>query len=328
MRKIFLLTCVIITLVHIATAQNDNYDKAIATGYKGGVIKDIKAVKKALNFCVIGDWGRYGEPYQKAVAEQMSNAAVGIDATMILSMGDNFYPKGVQSEYDPTWQQSFENVYTTLALHSDWYVCLGNHDYKTNPDAEIAYSKISARWKMPARYFNFTKKINSDSTKTVEFFYIDSSPFQTEYYTNDEYATNVKLTDTVAQKKWLTDALQKSNATWKFVVGHHPLYSAGKRKGKTADMENSFKNLFEQYKVDAYLCGHEHHLEYDEPEGVHFKQIISGAGAEATPVTIAPYAKFVQQDFGFVTASITAKEALFQFINWEGKILYSSSLKK
>jgi hypothetical protein len=327
MKKLIIFSLLLFTTL-VLQAQNDNYKKAIETGYKDGVIKDLKAIKKALSFCVIGDWGRYGAFYQKAVAEQMSNAIVGVDATMIVSTGDNFYPKGVKSEYDPIWQQSFENVYTSLPLHEDWFVSLGNHDYKTNPDAEVAYSKLSARWHMPARYFNFVKKINGDSTKTVEFFFIDSSPFQSEYYTNDEYVNNVKTADTSAQKKWLEEALKNSKATWKLVVGHHPLYSAGKRKGKTQDMQNAFEALFNKYKVDAYFCGHEHHLEYDEPESVSFKQFISGAGSEATAVSSATYAKFVQQEFGFLTASITGKEMLVQFVSWEGKILYTTTITK
>jgi hypothetical protein len=93
-------------------------------------------------------------------------------------------------------------------------------------------------------------------------------------------------------------------------------------------MENGFKWLFEKYKVDAYLCGHEHHLEYDEPADAHFVEFISGSGSEATAVTSAPYAKFVQQQYGFLTVNVTAKQALFQFISWEGKVVYTTTLKK
>lgn len=310
----------------IAEAQNNNYVEALATGYKGGVIKELKAVKKALSFCVLGDWGRYGEFYQKKVAEQLSNAVVGVEATFIITTGDNIYPKGVISEYDPAWKYAFEDVYSSYPLHVDWYASLGNHDYRTNPDAEIAYSKISSRWHMPARYYSILKKL--DGGATVEFFFLDTTPFESDYYTNDLYIPHLRDVDTTAQKRWLDSALQHSTATWKFVVGHHPLYSAGKRKGKTIDMENAFKPLFEKYKVDAYFCGHEHHLEYDEPQNMHFVQFISGSGAEATEVSSAPFAKFVMQQFGFLTASVTEKEMLVQFVSHEGKILYTTTLKK
>ena len=179
---------------------------------------------------------------------------------------------------------------------------------------------------MPARYFNVIKAL-PDGSK-AEFFYIDSSPFQRDYYSDEEYGPKVATADTTAQKKWLENGLKNSTANWKFVVGHHPLYSAGKRKGKTGDMLNSFAPLFEKYKVDVYFCGHEYQLEFDQPEGYHFVECISGSAAEATQVTSAPYAKFVVQEFGFLTASLTAKEMLIQIINHEGKILYTTSVKK
>ena len=106
------------------------------------------------------------------------------------------------------------------------------------------------------------------------------------------------------------------------------MFSAGKRKDKTSDMLYSFGPLFDKYKVDAYFCGHEHHLEYDEPKGYHFVQCISGAGGEATAVSSADFAKFIIQDFGFVAATLTSKELMLQYINEEGKILYSTTLSK
>jgi hypothetical protein len=307
--------------------QNANYQKEQATGYRGIVIKDLKAVK-GLNFCVIGDWGRYGDYYQKAVAEQLSSAVVGVGASFIISTGDNIYPSGVISEYDPAWKYAYEDIYVTYPTHIAWYAVLGNHDYKTNPDAEVAYSKISARWHMPARYFSIKKNIGKDSTNTAEFFFLDTTPFQKEYYSDADYENSVRGNDTAAQKNWLINGLKNSTAKWKFVVGHHPLYSAGKRKGKTGDMIDVFQDLFEKYKVDAYFCGHEHQLEVDEAEGYHFYEFISGAGSESTAVTSAPFAKFAVSDHGFLTASVTSTEMLVQYVNGDGKILYTTAIKK
>ena len=41
-----------------------------------------------------------------------------------------------------------------------------------------------------------------------------------------------------------------------FGADRHPLYTARKRKGKTGDMIDAFREIFEKYKVDAYFCGH------------------------------------------------------------------------
>jgi hypothetical protein len=309
------------------SAQNENYKKEISTGYKGIIIKNLQEVN-GLSFCVIGDWGRYGDYFQKAVASQLSSAVTGTGATFIISTGDNIYPVGVASENDPAWKYAYEDVYTSYALHIPWYVVLGNHDYKTNPDAEVAYSKISARWHMPARYFSILKNMGKDSGNTAEFFFIDTSPFQKEYYAEPDYASHVAGNDTAEQVKWLISGLTNSTSKWKFVIGHHPLYSAGKRKGKTGDMIAVFRDIFEKYKVDAYFCGHEHQLEVDKEKGYHFYQFISGAGSESTAVTNAPYTLFTAQDHGFLAVGLTGKEMLIQYINADGKILYTNSLKK
>ncbi|MDQ6763078.1 MAG: metallophosphoesterase [Bacteroidota bacterium] len=322
---IFLVTLVSSGL--LSFSQNNNYLKEEATGYHGPVIKNLKAVK-GLSFCVIGDWGRYGDYYQAAVAEKLGSAVIGVDASFIISTGDNIYPNGVISEYDPAWKYAYEDVYKTYPTHINWYVVLGNHDYKTNPDAEVAYSKISARWHMPARYFSIKKNIKGDSSKTVEFFFIDTTPFQKDYYSEPDYAAHVAGNDTAAQRNWLINGLKNSTATWKIVVGHHPLYSAGKRKGKLGDMIDAFREIFEKYKVDAYFCGHEHQLEVDQEKGYHFYQFISGAGSESTAVTSAPYTKFTAQDHGFLTAAITGTEMLVQYINADGKILFTTMVKK
>lgn len=92
-------------------------------------------------------------------------------------------------------------------------------------------------------------------------------------------------------------------------------------------MLNSFAGLFEKYKVDAYFCAHEHHLEYDEPLGYHFVQCISGSKGDTTTVTQADFAKFAIQDFGFVDVLITSKKLLLQYINEGGKILFITTLK-
>ena len=89
----------------------------------------------ALNFIAIGDWGRNGADHQKEVAVQMGKTASDVRAQFIIAAGDNFYPSGVISEFDPLFKYSFEDIYTAFSLQWDWYVVLGNHDYKSNPEA-------------------------------------------------------------------------------------------------------------------------------------------------------------------------------------------------
>ena len=103
-----------------------------------------------LHFLVVGDWGQASEP-QRQVAGAMAQVAGQGGARFVISTGDNFYPRGVGSVSDPQFRDAFEEVYAAPSLQAPWYVVLGNHDYEGSPNAEIAYSSRSPRWRMPAR---------------------------------------------------------------------------------------------------------------------------------------------------------------------------------
>jgi tartrate-resistant acid phosphatase type 5 len=119
-----------------------------------------QAQAPALNFVVIGDWGREGCCQQAAVAEQMSKRAVAIGSQFVISVGDNFYENGVSSVTDPQWKTSFEDVYTRPGLMTKWHVILGNHDYQgtARPEAQIAYTRTDSRWSLPSPYYTSRPK--------------------------------------------------------------------------------------------------------------------------------------------------------------------------
>lgn len=297
-------------------------------GYNGGSIPDLKKMDSALHFLVIGDWGRNGENYQKEVAAGMGKAAHDLNADFVIATGDNFYPYGVASTIDYHWISSFESIYRAQSLHVRWYPVLGNHDYISNPQAQVDYTKISSRWTMPSRYHSQIFRINSRS-ETVQIFFIDTDPMEKELRGNppsEKYPEG----GMGEQMVWLKNELADSKATWKIVVGHHPLYSGGWRKNSsdTRRLKELLEPIFNRHKVDAYICGHEHHLEHIKPAG-STHHIISGAGSEARPVQKHPIVGlFAAPVQGFATISITGKEMLLQFINHKDELVYSTTIKK
>ena len=174
--------------------------------------------------------------------------------------------------------------------------------------------------------------MDDDTTQKVLLLFIDTSPFIAQYYTSGEHKENIITQDTTAQKKWLEETLanRTDDIKWTFVVGHHPLYTGGKRikSADTYQMNNSFKPVFDKYKVDAYICGHEHSLQYMKPEGAtHY--FITGAGSETTQAMLYPgFGKFAQSINGFMCFSVTAKEMLVQMISADGKVLYKEIITK
>lgn len=283
--------------------------------------------KSDISFLLMGDFGRHGEYHQKDVAKQMALTAAEADIDFIITTGDNIYPKGVASAQDPAWKSSFEDIYTAHSLHVNWYPVLGNHDYAGNPQAEIDYSKVSRRWNLPARYYSKTYKLGDGATLLMAF--LDTSPFELGYYSDAEepFRSNVAAQDTSAQKKWFTELMSQSKATWKIVIGHHPLFTSGPRMGRINHVANSWQKLFEKMGVDFYLAGHEHHLEYN-----HLNQklhhVISGAGSKITPLQTKDKSIFAQSVNGFAAFFIQSKALEFQFIDESGNTIFSQKIKK
>ncbi len=288
----------------------------------------------ALNFLVIGDWGREGKDHQKPVAYQMGEVASKLNADFIVTTGDNIYYNGVADEYDPLWKASFEDIYTAPSLQKNWYAVLGNHDYGKNPAGEVAYTKVSPRWKMPARYYSQTFNINGNPKQQVRMIFIDTNPLVPGYYKHSTLKHTVSTQDSTAQKEWLIQQLELAKKTpsvkWTFVVGHHPLFTATELRRESDDtraIRGSLRTLFKKYQVDAYICGHDHDLQHlvNTEKTQYF---VSGSGSEATDIGVLPISKLASKEYGFMVFSAKPKEVLVQAINHEGKVIYQTSLKK
>lgn len=274
-----------------------------------------------LHFLAIGDWGRNGENDQAEVGKQMGHWAATHPNNFVISVGDNFYPLGVVSENDPLFHYSFENVYTAHSLQCDWYPVLGNHDYGSDPDAQVRYSKVSRRWNMPARYYSKEIKLGEGPDKVL-FVMIDTDPMLFEE--KKDYAAK--------EMEWINATLAGASADvkWKIVVGHHPFYTVGPRivNYDTLTIRKAMAKTFEDHKVDIYLSGHDHSLQHLKPEG-YTHQFISGAGSELTPVKEGiSYSRFQASEHGFMYFSVDKNRFNAKAINLDGTVLYETELKK
>lgn len=308
-------------------------DNQRTAGYKGDFIPSLTNESEDLNFLVLGDFGRVGEYYQKEVAKQLGNAALMLDSEFIVTVGDNFYPNGVASIYDEHWNASYNNIYTHPSLFIDWYAALGNHDHRGNINAQIAYSDISRRWNMPAAYYSKTFEL--EDGKKLLLVVMDTSPFIESYQNKNEKYPLLEEQDTDLQKKWIIETLstQDKDIAWKVVVGHHPLYSGGKRKESddTKDFESQFADLFDSLKVDAYICGHEHDLQIIRPKGRFTTQFLSGGGSETRPAGNREGTIFSKAEPGFMSFTVNSQSIQIQTIKAQedsAEILHTMELNK
>ncbi len=258
----------------------------------------------------------------------MDSIGVYIEPECIISTGDNFYPNGIASIDDPYWLSSYENIYNGYHLFCPWYVVLGNHDYRGNVEAQIAYSQKSRRWNMPARYFNIDIPANENDYPNIQLLIIDTNPLQDDYYERSKYAETVEGQDTTKQINWIKDQLNQSDAAWKLVFGHHPMYTSGKRNEDTSYSRWHLEDIFEKNKVDAYFAGHEHDLQHQKPGNKYTHHFVSGAGSEIRPTGKMDFTRFSQSIQGFMAVSVKTDQMLVQVIDYEGNMIYKTIITK
>jgi acid phosphatase len=284
------------------------------------------AAAQTLNFVLIGDWGRAGRDNQLDVASQMGKTAAAINSQFTVSVGDNFYENGVTGLDDPYWRTSFEDIYTAPSLQWPWKVILGNHDYRGNVQAQLDYSKTSPRWQLPARYYVDSQKLPDGGT--ADFFYVDTSPFIQKYI-----GSNVDIAgqDTDAQLAWLDKALAGSTATWKIVIGHHPIYTAlAPEQGYDHDQPDLIARLdpvLRAHDIRIYIAGHDHNLQSVMVNGINY--VTNGAGSATYQATSAVIrGGFVSGNHGFMTIALSSAKLDYALIDMTGKTLYGQTITR
>jgi hypothetical protein len=255
---------------------------------------------KPIRVLAFGDFGT-GSPAQKQTAAAMVAYHKIHPFDFGLTLGDNFYARGMNSPDDPRWQTQWEQLYSPM--HIPFYAVLGNHDWSgaDSPAAEILYSARSQNWHMPSPYYTFT-------AGSVQFFAFDTPAM-------DE-----------AELKWLDEELTKSTARWKVVYGHYHIYSA--TRGDNKELIARLLPILKKDHVDVYVNGHDHNLQELRPEGsVHF--FVSGGGG-AGLYEMNPYDRsvFRQKVNGFTVLEADDKTLAISFIGTDGSEIYRRTLTK
>jgi tartrate-resistant acid phosphatase type 5 len=219
----------------------------------------ILAADRPVRVLAFGDFGD-GSWGQMRVAGAIARHNRREPLDFGITLGDNFYPKGLVDLLDPRWQRDWEGLYSRLGIR--FYATLGNHDHysENSPETEIQRSSLSASWCLPKPYYTFT-------AGPIQFFALDTNPIRKREPSSDE------------QLEWLDRALAASSARWKVVYGHHPIFSTGP-DGNTEEMVGEVLPVLKRHGADVYLAGHEHIMEYLKPEG-GLSFFISGAGGHA-----------------------------------------------
>ncbi len=292
------------------------------------LINPEKLPANALNFMVASDMGRRGVSEQKNIATFMGEEAKLNSVNFVAVAGDPIHDNGVKSTDDSEWKDKFENIYTASSLMNiPWYVVSGNHEYHGSIQAILDYSKLSGRWKAPARYYSIEKTIGTGKNKCL-FVFIDTAPLIDKYRTEGSYSDAGKQ-DIEKQLKWIDSTLVSSNDRWKIVIGHHPVYAdTEKEESERTDMQKRVGMIIENRKADVYICGHIHNFQHIKPEGKRVNYIVNSSASQSRNVNKTDGTLFCNPDPGFTLCSVTKKNFSFSFINHKGETIYKYILRK
>jgi hypothetical protein len=246
-----------------------------------------------------GDYGD-GSEAQRIVAAAMLKYHREHPINFAVTLGDNFYPSGMESPADPRWETWWSTLYDPLKI--PFYATLGNHDWNqpNSPAAEILFSRESPSWRMPAAYYTFT-------AGSVQFFALDTDLISE------------------AQLLWLTRELDRSAAAWKVVYGHHPIYSEGQHEDNNVKIEQLLPVLKD--RADVYLAGHDHDMQHLQPEGrLHF--FIAGSGGKLRTIEPGPRSLFAKSANGFAVVEADARSLTVTFVETDLTTPYTYTLTR
>lgn len=241
--------------------------------------------KNGLHFLAIGDFGT-GSADQKAVAAAMGGFVSKNKLTPdgLLMLGDNFYStvKGGFTVDSDRWRTDIEDMYPPAVFPKPFYVVLGNHDYHDNDGGEknqLGYAgKSGVRWTLPAKWYRADL---GGQNPLLTLICLDSNlpsiSGKGKHKATGEPLQSMTSEEEAAQLEWLERELEKPRAPFTIVMAHHPIYSNG-AYGDTKKLVTDWHPLFQEHKVHAYLCGHDHDLQHLELEGVFTSHVLSGGG--------------------------------------------------
>src|SRR5262249_41951786 len=161
----------------------------------------------------------------------------------------------------------------------------------------LAYARANpqSRWKMPARWFRVDLP---EKDPLVTVLMLDS---------------NMPLMGEVEwdrQLSWMREELAKPRvARWVVCVAHHPLVSNGDH-GDNGPLARNWGPIFNEGKVDFYLCGHDHDLQHLDIKGINPSMVMAGGGGASTrPMRNDKRGPFSKSAHGFADLEFTDRRA-------------------
>ena len=281
----------------------------------------LAQLDEVFTFMIASDLGRNGYYDQVPVAEMMGSVADITGPEFIAALGDVHHFWGVRSVDDPLWNTNFEWIYAHPELMIPWHPVLGNHEYRGWTQPVLDYSTVSRRWEMPSRYYAITEEV-ADGVEVLVVF-IDTAPLIDKYRDDPRKFRDIGSQSMEEELAWIDATLGESDAKWKVVMGHHPVYAGTtKEERERSDLQARLQPLLDRHDVDIYVAGHIHNFQHIRVPGSGVDYVVNSSASLSRIVVPFEGALFGSPETGFSLCSVTETEITLTFVNAEGKILY------
>ena len=323
---VLLLVLMIVAVLTVALMSRVSRNPTAATV----VPKDARALAALddhFTFLIASDLGRNGYYDQQPVAEMMGEVAGITGVDFVAALGDVHHFWGVRSVHDPLWLTNFEWIYKHPELMIPWHPVLGNHEYRGNTQAVLDYATVSRRWEMPGRYYSMTEAVSDDTE--VLLLFIDTASLIDKYRDDPGKFPDAGLHSPDEQLAWIDSTLGGSEADWKVVMGHHPLYAGTTKEAlERTGLQQRLQPLLDAHGVDLEVSGHIHNFQHIRVPGSDVDYVVNTSASLTREVVPFEGALFASPDPGFTLCTATDTELITTFVNSEGTIIYQYSRTK
>jgi len=137
----------------------------------------------------------------------------------------------------------------------------GNHDLHRPPGAPDAKTSLAAAWPW-RRHFALPANGPDLDDMPGQSYYLDYQgvrfiALDVNAFSEDGYDAAARKRVTFREVEWLTKVLSNNPNTWTIVVQHQGIYAISSGR-EYAEMRAALAPLYEKYRVDMVLQGHDH----------------------------------------------------------------------
>lgn len=288
---------------------------------------EINITNEEVNFFAVGRQG-YDNKWTQKIANSMEKlASQRKNVRFTILLGDNFYPKGVESTKDSQWKKKFENRYKGQYQSAmPFFAVLGNHDHQGSVEAQTQYSKEklgTARWTMDAPFYSRDFG-EVDGRPLVRIVFLDSV-FLNGIGTSETFKDDVITRD--EQIQFIRTAFSDTNNKpyWKIIASHYSVRSATQISFSQARVMSDLLPILKEENVDLVISANDRFQQVIDIPGEPLHVSTNGGGEKLEEISgISDPSTFTVSQRGFGAFSITPTTIAIELYNHDGTLTHTS----